>query len=343
MFKSKSLLSHEEIVRRYNNGENTVQIGVAAKLSSQSIRKILIKNNIAIRTVADVGLLNRKFNYKTIIEQYLSGKSLNWLALTHGTDASCILQILKKSKCKLRSHSESVLSKDKHPMWKGGRTISSDGYESVKEGKVHRIKMSELINRKLEPWECVHHVDGNKKNNDQSNLVIMPIREHTRFHNFISNRGIGPSRSILDEICRVDQENYYRFTRSDAQKAAINRTNTIKRTSNKFRKCCVKDCGNKSYGHGLCSKHYQRKKANDRGGWRSGKGRTANVRKSWDKENFSNGRVIIKVEYAGKIQCLKAWAIELGFNYYTIYMRYKNGDRGDYLFRKFNERFNNDS
>jgi hypothetical protein len=58
-------------------------------------------------------------------------------------------------------------------------------YKQVKrpDGKpgsatVHRILMEQHLGRVLDPWEHVHHKDGNRFNNDISNLEIRTKWEH---------------------------------------------------------------------------------------------------------------------------------------------------------------------
>lgn len=46
----------------------------------------------------------------------------------------------------------------------------------------HRKIAEDLIGRKLEYNEVVHHLDGNPKNNDVSNLLLMQRRDHVRLH-----------------------------------------------------------------------------------------------------------------------------------------------------------------
>lgn len=38
------------------------------------------------------------------------------------------------------------------------------------------------IGRELEPGEIVHHIDGNKKNDDPDNLMVITQSEHIREH-----------------------------------------------------------------------------------------------------------------------------------------------------------------
>lgn len=70
--------------------------------------------------------------------------------------------------------------------WKGGITYS-DGYRFLNVGpgkrkKEHRLVMERYLGRPLSPDEHVHHIDGNKLNNDISNLQIMDAREHGYEH-----------------------------------------------------------------------------------------------------------------------------------------------------------------
>lgn len=82
---------------------------------------------------------------------------------------------------------------DKCVAWKGGRRIHHDYVElympdhpmSSKDGYIreHRFIMAQHLGRLLEPWEDVHHIDGNKLNNDISNLEVLTRSEHTKLHN----------------------------------------------------------------------------------------------------------------------------------------------------------------
>lgn len=63
-----------------------------------------------------------------------------------------------------------------------GRVWLPDG--TCRSVKQHRYIMEQHLERPLEPWEDVHHKDGNKQNNDLSNLEVL---EHG-IHASLSNR-----------------------------------------------------------------------------------------------------------------------------------------------------------
>ena len=46
----------------------------------------------------------------------------------------------------------------------------------------HRVVAEEMLGRPLKRNEIVHHIDGNKHNNDPSNLRVMTQSEHVRLH-----------------------------------------------------------------------------------------------------------------------------------------------------------------
>lgn len=75
--------------------------------------------------------------------------------------------------------------------YKGGWT-SSHGYKKqMVEGKEvyeHRMVVERGLGRKLESHEDVHHIDGNKLNNDPNNLVVLSKREHTIIHDRVGEK-----------------------------------------------------------------------------------------------------------------------------------------------------------
>lgn len=56
-------------------------------------------------------------------------------------------------------------------------------YIRARGGKpLHRVLMEKYLGRSLSDDEVVHHIDGNKHNNEISNLRVMTRRDHTFLH-----------------------------------------------------------------------------------------------------------------------------------------------------------------
>lgn len=83
--------------------------------------------------------------------------------------------------------SATIRSGENHGMWKGGRTVTRQGYVRVvlpaddqfasmrgHDGYVaeHRIVLARKLGRPLEDHETVHHIDGDRTNNAEDNLQL---------------------------------------------------------------------------------------------------------------------------------------------------------------------------
>jgi hypothetical protein len=55
-------------------------------------------------------------------------------------------------------------------------------YVNRKRKAYHRLVMENHLCRPLEPWEVVHHIDGNPLNNNIENLQVMSRSEHLVLH-----------------------------------------------------------------------------------------------------------------------------------------------------------------
>lgn len=80
--------------------------------------------------------------------------------------------------------------RDRNHFWKGGRTIASNGYVLVKVppghhladvrgyAYEHRLVAEEKIQRRLQPDEQVHHINGVRTDNDPANIEVVASRHH---------------------------------------------------------------------------------------------------------------------------------------------------------------------
>jgi transposase len=142
---------------------------------------------------------------------YEENRSASEVAKLLGCTSTTIKNYLKKYNMRVKSSSEvmsgrvlkqehrdkvvktlkSGLKGSSNPNWKGGRSWRGRNKESSYiiirvDGKYvpeHRYVMEKHLGRKLTTQEEVHHRNGNKHNNDISNLVILTKSEHAHMHN----------------------------------------------------------------------------------------------------------------------------------------------------------------
>ena len=87
------------------------------------------------------------------------------------------------------------MEREKNPSWKGGRTVTQHGYVLIKVGTEHhladvrgyayehRLNAEQVLGRRLEKGELVHHIDGNRQNNDPTNLEVVSSNcDHYIYH-----------------------------------------------------------------------------------------------------------------------------------------------------------------
>lgn len=98
--------------------------------------------------------------------------------------------------------------------WKGGRSIASNGYVLIRVGVVHhladvrgyayehRIVAEQKIGRRLKKGEQVHHIDGDKQNNDPANLEVETSIAHHRLHHRTSGKELRmPDEANVTLLC----------------------------------------------------------------------------------------------------------------------------------------------
>jgi hypothetical protein len=79
-----------------------------------------------------------------------------------------------------------------NPNFNGGKYIDDKGYVRVlmpkhpyeNHGYVyeHRLVMEAIVNRYLESWETVHHINEIKIDNRKENLFLTTVPEHSAIH-----------------------------------------------------------------------------------------------------------------------------------------------------------------
>ena len=120
-------------------------------------------------------------DYAEAAKLYQSGLSTNQVAAMLGSTSPTILRALRATGTATRSISDSV------SMRKRGNKRVDSGYITVCVGKNERKKEHVLIaenvlGRPLRRDECVHHINGDKLDNRNCNLLICSRSYHTWLH-----------------------------------------------------------------------------------------------------------------------------------------------------------------
>ena len=94
-----------------------------------------------------------------------------------------------------------------NPAYKRGYFINPSGYKKIRlEGIYkyeHRHLMEQSLGRKLTNDEDVHHIDGDKLNNNLCNLVVLTKREHAIKHGNWLGENNHNTKLTADKVRRI--------------------------------------------------------------------------------------------------------------------------------------------
>lgn len=140
----------------------------------------------------------RESEFKAFLQrEYSLGKSMGTIGESLGITASAVRKYFVKYEIARRGKADFMLCDfAKNPNWKGGRRKKTAGYVEIycpdhpnankrKCVYEHQLIVEKHIGRYIKKGEVVHHIDGNKANNDISNLLLLTSSEHAKLHQIL--------------------------------------------------------------------------------------------------------------------------------------------------------------
>ena len=148
------------IVEMYQKGMSTTDIGKQTNTPFSRVRKIVLDSGIKLRT--------RTEGVRLAGKQGKLGKGIKRLSPEHIRK-----MVLAANKAKAEKAA--------------GLSLKPNGYLEFTRGEnkfryVHVVAIERIIGRRILPNEVVHHKDGNRSNNNLSNLELMTRGAHSRLH-----------------------------------------------------------------------------------------------------------------------------------------------------------------
>lgn len=176
----------KEIVQRYISGERSGALAKEYKCNRKMISSIAKRHGhheYASMVKGGVRGVNTKHLNDKIVELHSLKMSQSEIGAHVGISQSVVGRVFRQLNLTPNNPNRSK-KRENSNFWKGGRIKMPHGYigvlsnefpeMAIKSGYIleHRLNMARYLGRPLEKWESVHHIDGNKENNDISNLQL---------------------------------------------------------------------------------------------------------------------------------------------------------------------------
>lgn len=139
-----------------------------------------------------------------------------------GVSQKVVFNFMRRNNLKARKAAKRNQLRDKNSSWKGGKRINEQGYVELympeyehtrPNGYVreHIFVAEKILGRKLKFYsfgdgrnEVVHHINGVKTDNRQSNLLVLTAKDHIRLHNAVRKDDI--DKILLNRIKQLERE-----------------------------------------------------------------------------------------------------------------------------------------
>ena len=167
--------------------------------ASKRLRKLGIETNRneRIKSASMRGMTDAEF--ADFLKEKYKTMSMGEIGSEIGLTASGVRKYFVKYGIERRRNTDFLKDPTKTPNWNGGVhmrngyvEVYAPNHPSARARRYvyeHILVMENAIGRHLNKGEVVHHIDGNKTNNDISNLRLMTNSEHASLHTRMRNGG----------------------------------------------------------------------------------------------------------------------------------------------------------
>ncbi len=173
-----------EFARLYQAGESLTQLGKQYGVSTQVVRRYLLRAGVELRPVGAPAFWTDERKAE-VTRYYLAGHQIQDIAKVMG----CGIDTLTRTLVELGVHEKKPYDRrgENSPSWQGGRVVRDDGYIQVRvtdenrhladtnrSGYMleHRLVMARKLGRPLLPGETPHHKNLIRSDNSPGNLEL---------------------------------------------------------------------------------------------------------------------------------------------------------------------------
>lgn len=183
-YRKLSKEADERIAELYVAGDSLNMLATKFECTIDSIRRALRRESVPSRKKGNTYKIFEQSQVDTIVAGYEAGLSQADIAQKMGVGQVQIGRILRANNVQIRGNN---MRGENHHAWRGGKSQTEQGYSLIYVPQDHRLaemrnrvgyclehrwNMALYLNRPLNSWETVHHIDGDRTNNSIENLQL---------------------------------------------------------------------------------------------------------------------------------------------------------------------------